>query len=80
MLGITYKSAWFMAHRIREAMAYGNPGPMGGEGGAVKVDETYLGQDELSRGQLSKRGSGGKRMIVILVERGGRARSITLTA
>ncbi len=32
MMGITYKSAWFMEHRIREAMKDGNPGPMGGDG------------------------------------------------
>ena len=41
-LGITYKSAWFLTHRIREAMrAGGLVPPMGGSGGAVEMDETY---------------------------------------
>src|SRR6059058_804811 len=39
MLGVTYKTAWFMMHRIREAMRDGNPAPMGGEGGQVQADE-----------------------------------------
>src|ERR1700722_8337192 len=45
MLGITYKSAWFMAHRIREAMvpADAPADPMGGEGKIVEIDETYIG-------------------------------------
>ena len=46
MLGVTYKTAWFMAHRIREAMREINPGPLGGEGKAVEVDETYIGGKE----------------------------------
>lgn len=40
MLGITYKSAWFMAHRIRAAMVDANPTPLGGEGKTVQADET----------------------------------------
>lgn len=43
-LGITYKSAWFMAHRIREAMRPTDNGPMGGPGCDVEVDETYWGK------------------------------------
>ncbi len=43
MLGMTYKSAWFMAHRIREAMTPAtNVGPMGGEGKVIEMDELYL--------------------------------------
>lgn len=44
MLGVTYKTAWFMAHRIREAMkpAGSDAGPLGGEGKIVEADETYL--------------------------------------
>lgn len=42
-LGITYKSAWFMAHRIREAMRETPAGGLGGEGKTVEVDETYVG-------------------------------------
>ena len=46
MLGVTYKTAWFMAHRIREAMKPGEPGPMGGEGKIVEADETYIGKKD----------------------------------
>ena len=45
MLGVTYKTAWFMAHRLREAMKQ-EPSVMGGEGGTVEVDETYIGRDK----------------------------------
>jgi transposase-like protein len=44
MLGVTYKTAWFMAHRIREGMAPDtNSGPLGGDDKTVEVDETYVG-------------------------------------
>lgn len=43
MLGVTYKIAWFMCHRIREAMRDFNPSPMCSEGQSVQVDETYFG-------------------------------------
>ena len=43
-LEITYKSAWFLAHRIREAMRTGALAPFGGEGGVVEVDETFIGR------------------------------------
>jgi transposase-like protein len=42
-LGITLKSAWFLSHRIREAMRTGDLAPFGGNGGAVEVDETFIG-------------------------------------
>ena len=42
-LGVTYKTAWFMSHRIREAMREGNPTPFGGSGSIVEVDEAYIG-------------------------------------
>jgi len=44
MLGITYKSAWFMFHRIREAMRSDDATPMGGNGTMVEADETYIGR------------------------------------
>src|SRR3954453_17227008 len=44
MLKVTYKTAWFMAHRIREAMTDDNPMPLGGEGKIVEADETYQGK------------------------------------
>ena len=42
-LGVTLKTAWFMSHRIREAMRDGVLGPLGGEGQIVEADETYFG-------------------------------------
>lgn len=72
-LEITYKSAWFLAHRIREAMRDGTLAPMGGAGAVVEVDETYIGRLE---GQPKRRaGFAHKNTVLTLVERGGRARS-----
>jgi len=74
MLGVTYKSAWFMAHRIREAMAPAkNAGPLGGEGKVVEVDEVYTGQKKGAK--KPRAGFAHKMAVVSLVERGGRARS-----
>ena len=73
MTGLTYKSAWFMTHRIREAMAdKGELPPMGGEGGVVEADETYIGRKP---GSAKGRGYEHKQVVVSLVERGGKARS-----
>jgi transposase-like protein len=47
MLGVTYKTAWFMAHRIREAMIETPTGPMGGSGKSVQADETYIGKKKV---------------------------------
>jgi transposase-like protein len=72
-LKVTYKTAWFMMHRIREAMRTGGLSPMGGGGKTVEVDETYIGRLE---GQPIRRGAGShKNTIMTLVERGGSARS-----
>lgn len=71
-LGVTYKTAWFMAHRIREAMRDGNPEPLGGTGKIVESDETYIGRQE---GQPYKAGPATKNVVLTLVERGGSARS-----
>lgn len=81
MLGFgSYRTAWFMAHRIREAMTDTTPGPLGGEGKTVEVDETFIGQQGYQfsndKGWQQKRGYGDKMKIVTLVERGGRARSV----
>jgi transposase-like protein len=73
-LGVTYKTAWFMAHRLREAMRVGDLAPMGGAGGIVEVDETYIGKMEGHAGERV-RGGAVKNMVVTLVERGGSARS-----
>ena len=86
MLGVTYKTAWFMAHRIREAMKSSPDGLMGGNGGTVEVDETYWGNTHQSKiGKLTGTPQGGhyKEKIVSLVERNGKVRSFhmeTVTA
>jgi transposase-like protein len=76
MLGVTYKTAWFMTHRIREAMRdSGGFDLMGGNGGTVEVDETFWGNKK-PRGQKKGRGWAHKEKILSLVEReGGRVRS-----
>ena len=54
-LGITYQSAWFLAHRIREAMRDSAPSPIGGGGKIVEADETYFGEAEKHRIPTLKR-------------------------
>lgn len=78
MLKVTYKTAWFMAHRIREAMNDPNPGPIGGEGKIVEADETYFGNKEeiTKRTKKGKSGHASKRAVVALVERGGEVRAV----
>ncbi|MCW5772760.1 MAG: IS1595 family transposase [Rhodospirillaceae bacterium] len=82
ILGVSLKSAWFMAHRIRKAMeGNGEPGPLGGEGKIIEADETYVGQNdsEFRNGKWHrKRGISGKIAVVTLIERGGRSRSIKM--
>jgi hypothetical protein len=72
-LGVTLKTAWFMSHRLREAMRVVGVGPLGGEGQTVEADETFIGRQV---GQPKRRaGWGHKNTVLTLVERGGRARS-----
>jgi transposase-like protein len=75
MLGITYKSAWFLAHRIREAMIETNPSPLGGEGKSVQADETYIGNSS-KRAKGYKKGHRFKQQIVALIEPKGKARVV----
>lgn len=80
MLGITYKSAWFMMHRLREAMRPGKSStPMGGEGKIVEADETFIGGKErnkhVGKRDKAKIGGAGKEIAFSLVERGGKVRS-----
>jgi transposase-like protein len=73
MLAVTYKTAWFMAHRVREAMRGGSLAPMGGGGGIVEIDETFI-----SRRADAPNAHGGyahKHAILTLVDRSGEARS-----
>ena len=80
MLGLPYKTAWFMAHRIREGMRDLNPtGQLGGNGKAVEADETFIGGKEKNK-HRKKRNAGniggtGKEIVFALVEREGRVRS-----
>lgn len=73
MLGVTYKTAWFMAHRIREAMDIPAAGPLGGAGTPVEVDETYWGN--VGKQAPGARGYAHKMKVVSLVERNGQKRS-----
>ena len=78
MLGVTYKTAWFMCHRIREAMKADTSEPMGGAGKIIEADETYLGwtDEGPQKGKRGKKaGPSGKRAVVSLVERGGHVRT-----
>src|SRR4029077_12291371 len=72
-LGVTLKTAWFMSHRLREAMTVLRMEPMGGAGKAVEADETFIGQKRPKA--RNARGYAHKHAVVSLVERGGRVRS-----
>lgn len=87
-LGVTLKTAWFMSHRIREAMkTKGMLPPMGGEGEIVEADETYYGAVAIPKmsprrakygpppTKAGRSGPANKRPILSLVERGGKVRS-----
>lgn len=76
-LETTYKTAWFLTHRIREAMRSGELAPFGGEGQDVEVDETYIGKEP---GVVSPRaGTGDKMKVLSLIDRAtGRARSFVV--
>jgi len=72
-LGVTYKTAFFMAHRIREAMKPSETGKLGGDGVYVEMDETYI----INKTKRKTRKPGGtyKAKVITLVERGGSVRS-----
>src|SRR3984893_7070771 len=73
MLDVHYQTAWFVEHRIREAMRSGSLAPMGGAGGTVEADETFIGRKE---GTIRRRGHGHKNAILSLVDRdSGQVRS-----
>jgi transposase-like protein len=74
-LEITYKSAWFLCHRIREAMRDGSLSPMGGSGKAVEIDETLIGFQEGANAKTARHGGQFRNIVLTLVERGGSARS-----
>ncbi len=83
-IAVTYKTAWFMAHRIREAMRDAAPTPMGGEGEIIESDEAYWGPKDqdtnpaMKRRRRGKPGTGRKRAILTLVQRGKGSRSFVM--
>lgn len=80
-LGVTLKTAWFMSHRIREAMRSGDLAPFGADGGAVEVDETFIGNDRAVKPKRTKKGRGyaHKNKVLSLVDRTtGKARSMVV--
>ena len=80
-LGVTYKTAWFMFHRLREAMRSGDLAPFGTGGGTVEVDETFIGNDRSIKPKHTKKGRGyaHKHKVLALVDREtGRAKSMVV--
>ncbi len=76
ILEVTYKTAWFLAHRIREAMRTGDLAPFGGAGGIVEVDETFIGN---RKGAEKKRAFHHKMKVLALVDRStGRSRAMVV--
>jgi transposase-like protein len=71
-LGVSLKTAWFLGHRIREAMKDGTPGLLGGEGVIVEADETFMGA---KKGERVVRAGHHRSKVVSLVERDGKTRS-----
>lgn len=71
VLEVTYKTAWFLTHRIREAMRSGDLAPFGSGGGVVEVDETFIGHDRTIKPRGDKRGRGfhHKHKVLALVDR-----------
>ena len=81
VLEVTYKTAWFLTHRIREAMREGDLSPFGAGGGIVEVDETFIGVDRTKKPKGEKKGRGyaHKHKVLSLVDRDtGRQRSMVV--
>ena len=73
MLGVTYKTAWFLCHRIREAMTPSERGPVGGENKVVEADETFIGGKAKNRAYAKKEPK--KHVVLALVDRDGNSYS-----
>lgn len=75
-IGVQYKTAWHLCHRIRKAMQEINISPLGGQGQIVEVDETFIGGKKLRKGV--KAGKDAKISVLGMVERGGRVHMQTI--
>ena len=75
VLGVTYKTAWFMSHRIRKAMETTPAGQLGGSGKFVEADETFIGRKPNRKMSRPKGGVSHKNAVFSLVERNGKVRS-----
>jgi transposase-like protein len=75
MLSCSMKTAWFLSHRIREAMKSGNLSPLGGSGKIVEIDETVIGKVDGAPKKIVGGRSGFRNVAFALVERGGSART-----
>lgn len=78
LLGLSKKTSWFLCHRIRESLRDTKLAPMGGEGKAVEIDETYIGGKEKNKHKSKRHSMGGgigKEIVFSLVERKGAVRS-----
>lgn len=80
-LGVTYKTAWFLCHRIREAMRDISGDQLGGEGKIVEADEVYVGGKPRKGSKVDGRKTIADRKtpVAVLVERGGRARAVPVS-
>ena len=81
-IGVTQKSAWFMLHRLRLALQTSSTVKLGGPGGEVEVDETFIGGKARNmhagttrRRKIGATGTGGKAAVLGLLERGGNVRA-----
>jgi len=77
-LEVTYKTAWFLAHRIRAAMASGDLSPFGMGGGTVEVDETFIGTDTARNNKGIRRASHMNKVVSLIDRETGRARSMVV--
>jgi transposase-like protein len=69
-LGVQYKTAWHLCHRIRKAMQEMNPTPLGGAGKVVEIDETFIGGKVRRKGHMKAKEN--KTVVIGIAERGGR--------